>query len=190
MMSTTHAAMGLAAASLLVPVSPELASVAAVGAIAGGVFPDLDIVFAHRKTLHHPEAYPPIALLAMAIALFSPGPLTVAVAAFLGSAALHCLTDVLGGGLGLRPWNGDDERGIYLHRSGRWLPPRRWVRYDGAPEDFLVTLAFSIPPYLLFDGAFTEVILVGLGISAAYVLLRKRLVDVYEAVARNHQGTP
>ncbi|MFB6266381.1 MAG: metal-dependent hydrolase [Halodesulfurarchaeum sp.] len=183
MMSTTHAAMGLAAASILTVVAPELAVVAGLAAVAGGVFPDLDLVLQHRKSLHHPELYPVLAALAAVPALLRPGPLLVAVAWFFGGAALHSLTDVLGGGLGLRPWESDDERGIYLHTRARWVPPRRWVRYDGAPEDLLVAVAFSIPPYLAFGPQVRKLILAGLGASLGYVLLRKRLVDVYERFA-------
>jgi hypothetical protein len=182
MMTTTHAAMGLAAASLLSPASPELATTAGLAALAGGVFPDLDVVFAHRKTLHHPEGYTVAGVLALAIAVLQPGVWTVAVAAFLLSAAVHSLSDVLGGGLGRRPWEADDERGIYLHLSGRWVPPRRLVRYDGAPEDLLVAAAFSVPPLLTYDGLIRELVVVGLAASVAYVVVRKWLVDLYEAV--------
>ena len=183
MMSTTHAAMGLAGACLLVPVSPELASVAAIGAVLGGVFPDLDVVFEHRKTLHFPEYYPVAALLTGGFAAIRPAMYPVAIAAFFASAALHSLVDVLGGGLGLRPWAEDDDRGIYLHLQDRWVPPRRWVRYDGAPEDLLVASAFSVPPLVLFDGQLEAVVLGGLGLSVLYVLVRKRMVDVYERFA-------
>ncbi len=182
MMSTTHAAMGLAGACLLVPVSPTLAGVAAIGAIAGGVFPDLDLAFEHRKTLHHPELFSLLSVIAIGYALYNPALVPVGVAAFLLSAALHSITDVFGGGLGLRPWKDDDRRGIYLHSQGRWVPPKRWVRYDGAPEDLAVTVAFSVPPFLLFGATIRRVILVGLAVSVVYVLLRKRLVDVYESM--------
>jgi len=183
MMTTTHAAMGLTGACLLVPVSPELATIAGIGAVLGGAFPDIDILFEHRKTLHHPELYPVAALVAGGVALVRPAMYPVAIAAFLGSAALHSLTDVLGGGLGLRPWEQDDDRGIYLHLSKRWLPPRHWVRYDGAPEDLLAAVGFSILPLVFFDGRLEAIVLAGLGISAVYVLVRKRLVDVYEKLA-------
>ena len=182
MMSTTHAAMGLTGAVLLIPFSPELAVVAALGAFAGGIFPDIDVVFEHRKTFHHPELYPVLAGVSSVLAVLSPGPWTVGVAAFLASAALHSLVDVFGGGLSRRPWLVDDHRGIYLHLSGRWIPPKRWVRYDGSPEDLLVAVGFSIPPLVAFDGLVQQATIAGLVVSLAYVLLRKRLVDVYEAV--------
>lgn len=181
MMSTTHAAMGLAGATLLAPVSPELATVAALGAIVGGVFPDLDILFEHRKTLHHPELYTVSALITFGIAGLRPGPYTVGAAGFVGSAALHSLTDVLGGGLELRPWKARDSRGIYLHLSGTWVNAKRWIRYDGAPEDLVVATTFALPPLLVFDGPIRRVVYLGLAVSVVYVALRKPMVDVYES---------
>ena len=185
MMSTTHAAMALAAVILLDPFLPGMSGPAATAAIAGGVFPDLDIVFEHRKTLHQTELYPVATAIATGVALLSRTVVTISVAIFLGAAALHTLSDVIGGGLGLRPWANDDQRGIYLHLAGRWIPPRRWIRYDGAPEDLLFAILLSIPPYLYFGGAVRTLILLGLAGSAVYVLLRKRLEDIYEFVCQN-----
>ena len=182
MMSTTHAAMGATFAVLVVPVAPELASVAAIGAIAGGVFPDLDVLGQHRKTLHYPEHYWFVTVPALVIAVGYPSVWTVAAAAFLGSAALHSATDVFGGGLGLRPWRADDDRGVYSHWRNRWVAPRRWVRYDGAPEDLLVAVAFSVPPLVVFDGQVRTVVAAGLVVSTVYVAIRRRLPDLYEVL--------
>lgn len=181
-MSTTHAAMGATLAVLVVPIAPELASVAALGAIAGGVFPDLDVLGQHRKTLHYPEHYWLVAVPALAIAVGFTTRWTVAGAGFLVSAGLHSSVDVLGGGLGLRPWSSDDDRGVYSHWRGRWIRARRWVRYDGAPEDLLVVAVFSIPPLLVFDGQVRTVVVAGLVVSTVYVAIRRRLPDLYEAI--------
>ena len=176
MMSTTHAAMGVTLAASTLWVAPEFAVPAALGAIAGGIFPDLDVaVVAHRKTLHYPELYWPFVAVGFAVALLAPSPTTVGAAFFLLSAAVHSVTDVFGGGLGSRPWSNDDERGVYAHRRGRWIPPRRWIRYDGAPEDLLAVVAFSLPGVLLYDGLVRRLTLAMLSVSAVYVLLRKPL---------------
>lgn len=180
MMSTTHAAMGAALSAALVPVAPDLAGVAVLAAIAGGVFPDLDIVFEHRKTLHFPEYYWVVTVPMVAIATLRPTVWAVALAAFFGSAALHSVTDVFGGGLGLRPWKADDERGVYSHWNGRWIAPRRWVRYDGAPEDVALVAVFAVVPLLVFDGTVQTVVVVGLGVSVAYGLVRRRLPALSE----------
>lgn len=180
MMSTTHAAIGATLAAALVPVAPELAGFAALGAIAGGIFPDLDIAFEHRKTLHYPEHYWLVAVPALAIAVVRPGVWTVAGAAFLASAALHSVMDAFGGGLGLRPWERDDDRGVYSHWRGRWIRARRWVRYDGSPEDVAIVAVFTVVPLLVFDGTVSDVVLAGLVVSGVYGLVRRRLPDVYE----------
>lgn len=180
MMSTTHAGMGATGAALLVPVAPEWAPLAAVAAIAGGVFPDLDVLFEHRKTLHYHEYYWVPAGLLAAAALVRPTTWTVAAAAFLAAAGLHSVVDIFGGGLGRRPWLADDDRGVYSHRDGRWIPPRRWIRYDGAPEDLLATVAFAVLPALAFDGVVDALVATGVLAATAYVLVRKRLPDVYE----------
>lgn len=182
MMSTTHGAMGATLAVLVVPIAPELASVAALGAIVGGVFPDLDVLGQHRKTLHYPEHYWFVAVPALVIAVGYPSVWTIAAAAFLVSAGLHSSTDVLGGGLGLRPWASNDDRGVYSHWQGRWIRARRWVRYDGAPEDLLVVATFSVPPLVVFDGQVRTVVAAGLVVSTVYVAIRRRLPDLYEAI--------
>lgn len=179
-MTTSHAAMGATGAALVAPVAPEWAAVLAAGAIAGGTFPDLDVLLEHRKTLHFYDYYWLPAGIEALVALVDPTVWSVGGAAFFASAGLHSVADIFGGGLGLRPWVADDERGVYAHRRGEWIPPRRWIRYDGAPEDLLATGAFAVVPLLTFDGTIRLFLLAGLVVGAAYVLLRKRLPNIYE----------
>jgi len=179
MMATTHAAMGAALALAAARVAPDLAAPAVLAAFCGGLFPDLDaVVGAHRRTLHHPELYSALAVPATGVAAVYPVSVTVAVAAFLGSAALHSVSDVLGGGLGLRPWIEDDHRGVYLHTQGRWARPRRWIRYDGAPEDLVLVTALTIPVSLA-GGPTRWLALAGLAVSVPYALFRKPLTERY-----------
>ncbi|WP_353634572.1 metal-dependent hydrolase [Halobacterium sp. NMX12-1] len=178
MMATTHAAMGVLLATPLFWVAPELAAPAALAAMAGGVFPDLDLgVLEHRKTLHYPEHYWPLAAVAFGVAVGSPSPLTVGAAFFLLSAAVHSVTDALGGGLGARPWANDDQRGVYSHTRGQWIRPRRWIRYDGAPEDLLAVVVLSIPALALYDGLVRRLTLAMLAVSVVYTVVRKRLPE-------------
>ncbi|WP_129112892.1 metal-dependent hydrolase [Halegenticoccus tardaugens] len=178
MMVTTHAAIGLLLALPLVAVAPELAAVGALAAVAGGVFPDLDLlVGVHRRTLHFPAYYWLPALSASALALARPGPATVAVALFFLSAAVHSVSDAFGGGPELRPWEATSDEGVYLHPKDRWIPPKRWIRYDGAPEDLLLAAALSIPALFAFDGVVRSIVVVGLVISAAYAAVRKRIPE-------------
>jgi len=181
-MATTHAFVGVALAAALATAVPTLAPVvvlaAAVGALAGGVFPDLDLVATHRRTLHFPVGYWLVAVPAVAVAAFVPTPATVGAAFFLLSAAVHSSSDVIGGGLETRPWLGTSEKAVYLHVRGRWLAPRQWIRYDGAPEDFAVGAVFAAPALLVFDGQLRLLLGAMLGASLLYTVFRKKLVEV------------
>lgn len=176
-MATTHAYVGLAMAAAVATVAPEYALPAAVGGALGGTFPDLDLLAFHRRTLHYPVYYWFLALPAAAVALLAPGPVTVGVALFLLAAAVHSNTDVVGGGLEMRPWEGTSEKAVYVHATGTWLRPRQWVRYDGSPEDLALAAAFAAPSLVVFDGPVRSAALVGLVVSAIYTLLRKRIVE-------------
>ncbi|WP_137284735.1 metal-dependent hydrolase [Halorussus salinisoli] len=179
MMNTTHAAMGVASAAPLAFVAPELAPAAALAGFAGGAFPDLDLLSGqHRRTLHFPVYYSVAAFAASALAVVATGPATVATAFFLLSAALHCVTDAAGGGLELRPWEATDDRGVYVHPASRWIRPRRWIRYDGAPEDLVLAGVFSLPGLFVFDGAVRTLTVVALAVSVVYVAVRKRLPEI------------
>jgi hypothetical protein len=184
MMATTHGLAGLLLGSVALVVAPEFAPAAMVAGLAGGVFPDLDLYAEHRKTLHFPVYFSLVALVALAVALAVPSSITVGVAVFLLAAALHSVTDVFGGGLELRPWEGTSERAVYSHYHGRWIRPRRWVGYDGAPGDLALASALAIPPLLFLDWQLVEPVVVGaVGISGLYTLVRKRLADLAENTA-------
>lgn len=175
-MATTHAAVGLLLAAPVALVAPELAIPAAVGGLAGGLFPDLDLfVGTHRKTLHYPAYYWLLAVPALAVAVVVPAASTVAFALFVLAAAVHSVSDVFGAGLETRPWEATSERAVYLHPQSRWLAPRRLIRYDGAPEDLATAALVAVPGLLLFDDRIRLVVLVGLAVSVAYVAVRKRL---------------
>lgn len=177
MMATTHAFVGLALASAVAAVAPELAVPAAVGGAAGGLFPDLDLAGAHRKTLHFPVYYSVLAVPAVAWAAFAPSALSVGAALFLVSAAVHSASDMFGGGLELKPWEGTSNRAVYVHPTRTWIRPRRWVRYDGSPEDFVIGALFAVPALLTFDGRVRSLVLAALAGSLVYTLLRKRIVE-------------
>ncbi|WP_311173154.1 metal-dependent hydrolase [Halobellus ordinarius] len=192
MMATTHALAGVALATLLGVLFPESAAGTSVIPIAaaalGGLFPDFDLYAGHRRTLHFPVYFSVAAaaavLVAVAATAFVPAAalIAVSVALFLSAAAVHSGMDALGGGLELKPWLGNSERAVYSHYHRRWLRPRRWVRYDGAPEDLLVAVAFALPAVAVYDGSVQTGVLAAVGVSAVYVLLRKPMVIVTQAV--------
>ncbi|WP_126662289.1 metal-dependent hydrolase [Haloterrigena salifodinae] len=176
MMATTHVFAGLAAVAPVAYLLPELATPLAVGAILGGLAPDFDLVFDHRRTFHFPVAGAAVAVLAVAVAVAVPGSLTAALAAFAVAAWLHAVSDAAGSGPEMDPWNHRHDRAVYDHVRGRWLRPRRWIRYDGAPEDAALATILAIPALAVFDGPITVIVLVGVVLSIVYALLRRRLV--------------
>lgn len=182
MMATTHALAGMALAGVTAVVAPEFAPVAVGAAAVGGLFPDLDLYGEHRRTLHYPVYYSLGTVLGLLGAALSPTLATVALAAFLASAALHSVMDAFGGGLELRPWEGTSERAVYDHYRGRWIRPRRWIRYDGAPEDVLLATVLAVPTLMSSTGTTRTGVLALLGASVLYGLVRKPLAAVTERI--------
>jgi hypothetical protein len=192
MMATTHALVGVAVAVLAGALFPESAvgtSLAPVGAAAlGGFFPDFDLYSGHRRTLHFPVYFNVAAAVAVVAAVVAAAAVpdfalaTASVALFLVAAGVHSAMDAVGGGLELKPWRGESDRAVYSHHHARWIPPRRWVRYDGAPEDLLVAVAFAVPVVYAVDGVVETGVLLAVGVSAVYVVIRKPMVIATQAV--------
>ncbi|MGQ4554520.1 metal-dependent hydrolase [Halobellus sp. GM3] len=192
MMATTHALAGVALAVLVSVLFPESAAGTSVIPIAaaalGGLFPDFDLYAGHRRTLHFPVYFSAAAavgaVVAVAATVLAPqtGLVAMSAALFLAAAALHSASDAIGGGLELKPWLGTSERAVYSHYHGRWIRPRRWIRYDGSPEDLLAAVVLAAPAVYAFDGPVQTGVLAAVGISAVYVLLRKPMVIAVEAV--------
>jgi len=99
--------------------------------------------------------------------------------------AIHCVMDALGGGVELRPWEATSERGVYNHASGHWIRPRRWVRYAGAPEDFLLALLFGLPVLVLTSGRLQLGLGVVLVLSGLFTAVRRRLATATERLFSN-----
>ncbi len=175
MMATTHALVAVAVASLFAFTNPESASVALVGAFAGGVFPDLDLYFGHRKTLHFPTYYWPVVAVSGLLVFVGSSPFTVGLFFFTLGAALHSTMDIFGGGLELRPWEAGSERAVYDHFRNRWHRPRRWIRYDGAPEDAVVATAVAVPSLVVADGSVELLVVGAMLVSLTYALVRRKI---------------
>ncbi|WP_049927443.1 hypothetical protein [Halopiger goleimassiliensis] len=176
MMATTHVFAGLAVVAPVAYAVPELASPLVAGAILGGLAPDFDLVLEHRRSFHFPVAGAVVAGAGVALGVAVPSQLTVGVAAFAVAAWLHAVSDAIGGGPEMDPWNDRSERAVYDHVRGRWVRPRRWIRYDGAPEDAALAVVLAVPTLLVFDGWIRAIVLVGLAVSLGYASLRRRLV--------------
>ena len=181
MMATTHALAGVLIGLGVLAAVPEAGAPVLLAGALGGAFPDLDVLAVHRRTLHFPLGYAVLSALATATALFGPAavatPVAVAVAVFFAAAAVHTASDVFGGGLELRPWEATSDRALYDHLRGRWRPPRRWIRYDGAPEDFMLALALGLPSFAALDGPARLAVAALVVVSGLYAMFRRPLVD-------------
>jgi len=173
-MATTHAYMSTTLAVLTLPVTGQYAPSSWVLTVAfvAGLVPDLDLFATHRKTLHFPVALPTVAVACFLLSGTFGGQLLVLAAVAVAAAALHSVTDVLGGPVGYEPWDCGSGRAVYNHVRDRWHAPRRLVRYSGAPEDFVLGAAFGVPVFATpATGAGLDAILaatlVGSGVYAA-----------------------
>jgi len=183
MMLPTHVLVGLALAAPLAMLTPDHAPVALSAALAGSVLPDLDLYAGHRRSLHFPTGYALAAVPAVVAAAVVGSTLFVGVAVGLVAATVHCRMDRYGGGLELRPWEATAERAVYDHVRGEWRAPKRWIRYDGAPEDVALAGLVGFPLLFLFDGPFLAVVVLSVSVGLAYGALRRRLATLVPAVA-------
>lgn len=182
MMLPTHAVVGLAIATPVVAISPDLAGAALSGGLLGGIIPDLDMYFGHRKTLHYPTGYSLLSLPAVGGAALWPTQVSVGLAFVLLAAAVHCQMDRYGGGLELKPWEGTSDRAVYDHVRGEWREPKRWIPYDGSPQDLLLLLAVAAPLLVVLDDPFRLIVAAAVVISTIYVALRRWLAALAPTV--------
>jgi len=178
MMSPTHIGVGITLATVMFPIAPEFAVIAAIGGIAGGIFPDLDLfVGVHRKTLHFPVYYWIPTVLSIGAAIYSLSSLTVFLSFFFASAAIHSGMDLFGAGPEPRPWNKESQEAVYAHTHRRWLAPKYWIRYDGAPEDLFLSIVLIVPGIILFTEPIPVLATVALVVGILYVAIRKEIPD-------------
>ncbi len=187
MMATTHGFLGGLLALPLFVLYPELALAAFIAAYIGGVFPDLDLYYGHRRLLHYPIYYSMAALITLPFMLASPNIATISAWFFLAGASLHCLSDKLGGSKDSRPWKNDSGKAVYSHYHGEWWEPKKWIRYDGSPEDFLIMLIASLPAIYVLKGNSLLVALALIIISFLYTLLRKKGMEIVPNVLLRSQ---
>lgn len=184
MMATTHALYGMAVGASVLTIAPEYAPVTMLVGFVAGFVPDLDAYADHRRTFHFPVYLSLAAVPCIVVAALAPSLLTVSLATALVAMALHAVMDGGGGGLSLRPWDEQPDKAVYSHFHGRWVSPRRFIEYDGAPSDLLLALGAGLP-LLAVTGGPTRTLVAGtLVFSAGYVVVRKRLVEIVTVAIR------
>lgn len=179
-MTSTHGFVGATVGVATASVVPELGPAAVVAGFVGGILPDLDLLATHRRSLHFPVYATGLASLVSGVAFVARTPATILLAVFSLGVAVHCLMDAFGGGVELRPWEATSERGVYNHATGRWIRPRRWVRYAGAPEDFLLAVVCALPTLTLTSGSLQFGLALLLVCSGLFTVVRRRLTMVTE----------
>lgn len=177
MMLPTHIVFGALLAAPAAFALPQFTEIALAAAVMGSILPDLDLVAQHRRTLHYPWFYVLVTGVTALITVLVPSPAAVFGVFFLLAAAVHSIVDIVGGGLGLRPWKANDDRGVYDHYRSRWIEPKRWIPYDGSPHDFVLLLVLTLPLLLVYGPQVQRLLLVNLGAAFVYVLIRKRIVE-------------
>ena len=177
-MLPTHVLAGMLLAAPLVRLVPELAAVGFAAGAIGGLFPDLDMYVGHRRTLHFPVYYSISGAVAVVVAALAPSTVTVGIAMFLLAAAAHSLSDIYGGGLELRPWEGNSDRAVYDHYKRRWIAPRGPIRYDGSYEDLALAVGLSLPLFYLLHGPLRLVVIGSLIVAVVYTILRRHLAEL------------
>lgn len=185
MMLTTHLLAGLLLALPIAVAYPSLAVPALIGAAVGSVLPDLDLYYGHRQTLHYPTLGFVAAVPMVLAAVVYPHPWVVAGAFITLTAAVHARMDIYGGGLELRPWAENSQQAVYDHVNDEWIAPRRFVRYDGAPEDVATAMVLAAPPLLLLDGPVWYLVVAAVAVSVVYGLVRKPIVDLGVVLLRH-----
>lgn len=188
MMTTTHALFGALLGATTAQFAPVATPEAVVVGFVGGALPDVDLLASHRRSTHFPVYAGAVAAPASALTLLVGTPLATFLAILGLAAAAHCLMDVFGGGLEHRPWEATSERGVYDHHNGRWLRPRRWVRYAGAPEDFVLGAAFAAPVLAVTSGRLWWGLLSVVVGSGLFVAVRRRLPPLAERIFGDDSG--
>jgi large-conductance mechanosensitive channel len=174
MMVFTHVLIGALFGLVIGQFVPDYTTILICTGMSGGLIPDLDMFLAHRKTLHSPVYVPVLSIGAGCLVVHSPSLLTIGLVTFLGAAGLHSCMDVFSGGRELRPWEEVDDRAVFNHYEGRWIPARRLV-YSGSLADFgMSLLAFGVV-VVHAEGVVVTIAFSTLVLSALYTLFQRRI---------------
>lgn len=93
---------------------------------------------------------------------------------FLLAGGLHSRMDVYSGGLELRPWEESDDRAVFDHFRGTWIPASRLV-YSGSPTDFVIGSVVLVPVLAFAEGITAALAVCVFALSVLYALSRQRI---------------
>jgi hypothetical protein len=168
----THVLLGALIGAVYSLLASDYTTVAVFAGILGGGFPDLDMALTHRKSFHYPIISSVIAVIAGVLVVLVPSVWTVFLFFFLLAAAVHSVTDILGGGKEMRPWLEMDERAVYNHITDEWVRPRRII-YDGSIPDLAISVITAAVLFYLLPSSFDPLIATILGLGIVYAILRR-----------------
>lgn len=180
MMLPTHIMTGLVAILPIFYAFPSYSSVIFVAGLVGFSLPDLDILIgSHRKTLHYPVLYLPVAIASFLLVINLVDIWTIIAFTVSLGCFMHSISDIIAGSLEDEPWEAEKDKVVYNHIKKEWFSARRWIPYDGSPTDVLVMIASALVfvtlyPLEMKKPLFT-VILVLSFIGIIYSVLRKTL---------------
>lgn len=178
MMLPTHIVMGLGIATTILLIDPTLLNISLFSSFIGSILPDLDIYKGHRKALHYPKIYTVISVFSGIIAFFILTNVTVGITFLFIGAAIHCQMDKYSSSFEVRPWEKKSDRAVYDHINGEWKKAKRWIRYDGSPEDFLLMITIAIPLILILNNIFRYILVITIIIGTIYTVFRRWLPTI------------
>lgn len=173
MMTTTHALVGMLIGTTSLTWNPSLLTHTVVAGLIGGIIPDLDLIFEHRKTLHMPIYYTLGAVISIPVLLHSPSIISAFTAYLFFSLSIHTTLDIISGGLAPKRHKHPQPYPIYDHFRGKWIS-KKVIRYDGSPEDITVNITVGALVIFLLNGYFQFIAVLLILISLSYFFFRMR----------------
>lgn len=174
MMTATHMLLGMLLGYILGFIQPDIAPYLLIIGFIGGMLPDIDIAFKHKRSLHFPFYYSLIVAITLTSTIFFSSVEAVMAFTFFGAATLHCLTDVFAGSLETALGRQENEKTVYLHPENRWINSVNLIRFPGAPEDLMLSLLIGVPLLIVIQGPLEWLTAATLALGTAYSVMRFR----------------
>lgn len=145
-MLSTHVLAGGVLGLVFSVFTPYSASLLVMMGMIFSTFPDLDVLFEHRKTFHRPFQYSLLFLLLLFSLFFYQSLVLTLLTAGIGSITLHSISEIFSQGRNLGS-GGKNEKAVFNHPSGSWIEARDLVRVGGR-LDLLLSLLLFIPLFM------------------------------------------